>query len=230
MRIYKNLKEAASETKRELKEMGTEVKLETMQDKIIKDNPAYLTHELVGYSFMVLDTKDKDDILKSFGKENEKEWNEAEFKERIGKEFLNPGEAYKLRPVWEEFMHGGQFSYTYSARIGTQIDKVIECLKETPSCRNAIVSIWDREIDIDRIGGKQRVPCSLTYQFLVRNGKLNLIYSIRSNDLMTHWCNDIYQCVKLQEYVAEALGLPTGYLIQFIGSLHAYAKDLNGIF
>ena len=230
MRIYKNLKECASETKRELKEMGTEVHLETMQDKKIKDDPKYFTNELIGYSFMVLDTSDTDELFKAFHKEDEKEWADAEFEERISQKLLNPGKAYKLRKVWEEFMHDGKFSYTYSERIGSQVEKVIECLKETPSCRNAIVSIWDPIIDINRIGGRQRVPCSLTYQFLIRNGKLNLIYSIRSNDLMTHWVHDIYQCVKLQAYVAEKLGLEAGNLIQFIGSLHAYAKDLEGIF
>ncbi len=80
MRIYKNLKECASETKRELKEMGVEVKLHTMQDKVIVDDPDYYTNELIGYSFMVLDTGDKDSLLREMGKESEKEWNEEEFR------------------------------------------------------------------------------------------------------------------------------------------------------
>lgn len=230
MRIYKNCKEAASETKRELKEMGVEVHLESMQDKMIKGDPDYFTTELLGYSYMIHTLDDKIELPKAFGKEGELDWAEAEFQERIGQQKLNPGLAYKLRSVWEEFVHDGKLAYSYSERIGDQIEKVIACLKENPSSRNAIVSMWNPEIDIDRIGGKMRVPCTMYWQTLIRDGKVNMIYNIRSNDLMTHWCWDIYLAITLQQYIAEKLGLPTGWFIQQIGSLHSYNKDLDGIF
>jgi thymidylate synthase len=230
MRIYKNCKEAASETKRELKEMGTIVKLETMQDKVVKDDPAYYTNELLGYSYMINDLNDVDAIVEAFSKGSEMPWGKKELIERIGGQKLNPGEAYKERAVWEEFVHDGKFSYTYSERIGDQIGRVIRCLSETPSSRNAIITIWDREIDKERIGGKMRVPCSMYYQFLIRNGRLNQIYNIRSNDLMTHWCWDVWMAIKIQEIIAQKLDLPMGFFMQQIGSLHAYHKDIKGIF
>ena len=230
MRIYKNCKEAASETKRELKEMGTEVKLETMQDKFIKGDPAYYTNELIGYSYMITNPDDRLELPKAFGKEDELEWAEKEFIERINQQKANPGEAYKLRKVWEEFVHDGKFSYTYGGRIGNQAEKVIETLREKPSSRNAIVSMWDPTIDSIKMGGRERVPCTMYYQFLIRNGRLNLIYNIRSNDLMTHWCWDVYLALKLQEYIAKEVGVPMGWFIQQCGSLHAYHKDLEGIF
>lgn len=230
MRIYKSCKEAASETKRELKEMGVEVKLESMQDKIIKDDPDYYTNELIGYSFMILNTGDKEELPKSFGKESELDWAEADFQERISCTRANPGEAYKLRGVWEEFIHDGKFSYSYPERIGAQVEKVIACLEEHPSSRNAIISMWDPTIDVDRIGGKMRVPCTMYWQILIRDGKVNMIYNIRSNDLMTHWCWDVYLAIKLQEYIAEKLNREVGWFIQQVGSLHAYHKDLKGIF
>lgn len=230
MRIYRSCKEAASETKRELKELGTIVNLHTMQDKNVENNPDYQTMELIGYSFMITNTDDKEELPKSFNKESEINWAEAEFQERIGQQELNPGEAYKLRSVWSEFIHNDKLSYTYSERIGSQVEKIIEMLKNNPSSRNAIVSMWDRQIDIDNIGGKKRVPCTMYYQFLIRNNKLNLIYNIRSNDVITHWCWDVYLAVKLQEYVADRLGLEKGWFIEQCGSLHAYNKDLTGIF
>lgn len=231
MRIYKNCKEAASETKRELKEMGTEVHLESMQDKQIKDDPDYYTNELLGYSFMVIDTTDKDELPLAFDKPaDEVLWADADFKERISTTKCNPGEAYKMRSVWEEFVHDGKFSYSYPERIGMQVEKVIECLEKTPSSRNAIISMWDPTIDIDRIGGKMRVPCTMYWQLLIRDGKVNMIYNIRSNDLMTHWCWDVYLAIKLQEYVAEKLDREVGWFIQQVGSLHGYHKDLKGIF
>ncbi len=231
MRIYKNCKEAASETKRELAEMGNDVKIETMQDKKVKDNPEFLTKELVGYSYMIIDpSNDKIELAKAFGKENEIDWAEAEIKERLDQKKANPGEAYKLRKVWEEFVHGGKFSYSYGERIGDQVVKVIASLRENPGSRNAIVSMWDPNIDIERIGGKMRVPCTMYYQFLIRDGKLNMIYNIRSNDLFTHWCWDIWLAISLQEYVASRLGIEVGFFMQQIGSLHGYQKDMKGIF
>lgn len=230
MRIYQNCKDTASEVKRDLAEMGVEVQLHTMQDKQILDNPEYVTNELIGYSYMITNPSDKEELMKAFKKEHELPWAEAEFAERINQKKVNPGEAYKMREVWEEFVHDGKFAYSYSERIGDQVEKVIAMLKKTPSSRNAIVSIWDPTIDIDRIGGVQRVPCSMYYQFLIRNGELNLIYTMRSNDLITHWCHDIYLAITLQQYVAKKLNLPVGNFIQFVGSLHTYKKDLKGVF
>lgn len=210
--------------------MGTEVKLETMQDKYIKGDPDYYTNELIGYSYMIVNTDDRLELPKAFGKEDELEWAEKEFIERINLKKANPGEAFKLRKVWEEFVHDGKFSYTYGERIGNQAQKVIDVLKDKPSSRNAIVSMWDPTIDSIKMGGKERVPCTMYYQFLIRNGRLNLIYNIRSNDLMTHWCWDVYLALKLQEYIAKEVGVPMGWFIQQVGSLHAYQKDLKGIF
>lgn len=230
MRIYRNTKEAANETKRELAEMGVEVQLHTMQDKVIVDNPDFVTNELMAYSYMIVDVSDKEELMKAFNKQSEIPWAEAEFAERIDQLKTNPGEAYKMRDVWEEFVHDGKFAYSYSERIGDQVEKVIAMLKKTPSSRNAIVAIWNPDIDIDRIGGVQRVPCSMYYQFLIRDGKVNLIYTMRSNDLITHWCHDIYLAITLQQYISAKLDIPTGSFVQFVGSLHTYKKDLEGIY
>ncbi len=230
MRIYSNCKEAASETKRELAEMGVEVRIDTMQDKKVTDNPDYVTKELVAYSYAIRDVSDKDELLSAFNKDSDKIWCMAEFEERIGRKKVNPGEAYKHRQVWEEFLHDGKFSYTYSERMGEQVNNAIETFKTNQACRNSIIAMWDPRIDTDRIGGKQRVPCTMYYQPLIRNGKVHMIYNIRSNDLFTHWCNDIWLAIRLQEHIAEQLNLPVGTFYQHVGSLHAYMKDTKGIF
>lgn len=230
MRIFKNCAETMSEVRREVAEMGKEVRLNTYQDKDIKDNPEFFTKELLCYSYMISQPKDKHSFLE--GKQpHELAWATQELEDRLGQKELNPGLAWTLRDtVWTPFLHDGKFSYTYSERIGKQIEKVIEMLKVNPTSRNAIISIWDRQIDQDRIGGKMRVPCSMFYQVLVRDGKVNIVYNIRSNDVMTHWNYDVYLAIALQEHIAEKLELKVGDFYQFIGSLHAYQKDLKGIF
>lgn len=234
MRIYSNCYETASEIERDLKEMGKEVHLQTMQDKKIKGDPKYFTNELLCYSYMITNTKDKDELLKYFkGAENlekAKFWAEAEFQERISGKNLNPGEAWKLREdVWDEFLHDGKFSYSYSERIGNQVEKIIEEFKIHPESRQGIISVWDSKIDIDKLG-KERIPCSIFYQVIQRQGKLNLVYVIRSNDLYEHWCYDIWLAIRLQEYIAERLGFQIGNFYQFVISLHAYAYKQKGVF
>ena len=228
MRIFANCHETVSELKRELKEMGVEVRLNRMQDKDVKDDPDYYTMELRGYSYAILDTKDKDYLLEAFGKD--KKWAEEEFAERISGLELNPGEAWKFREnVWSEFLHDGKLAYTYSERIGDQVKKLIEEFKVNPTTRQAYLSIWDPNIDVDKIG-KERVPCSLGYHFMIRDGKMECRYMIRSNDLMEHWSYDVWLAITLQEYISSAVGVPIGRFEQYICSLHGYQKNLKGIF
>ena len=63
MRIFRNCREAASEIKREVAEMGKVVKLKTYQDKNIDGNPDFFTKELLSYSYMIHEPKDKIDEI-----------------------------------------------------------------------------------------------------------------------------------------------------------------------
>ncbi len=77
-----------------------------------------------------------------------------------------------------------------------------------------------------------RIPCSLYYQILVRDGKVDLHYAMRSCDFLTHFPVDIALAIRMQHYITERLGRAVGTFSYFTGSLHAYRKDLavRGIF
>ena len=230
MRIFTNCYEAIREVERDLFEMGTRVKIETMQDKDVKkDSGLSETLELLDYYYEITNTSDKDKLL-DYMKAN-KEWVDAEFKERLDPNFINPGKAWKLRrEVWEPFLHNNKFSYCYNERIQPQIDKIITELKIHSHSRQCVLPIFQPQ-DLDKFG-KERIPCCIMYQFLIRKDKLNIIYNMRSSDLLTHFCYDVYLAIKLQEYVAKQLKIKVGNFYHFISSLHAYRKDLEkrGIF
>lgn len=230
-----------SEEFRNLCELGVELQSSTMQDKDVRDNEDYKTLELQGADFTISNTQDKEDMYKfmndQYKIELPLEWAKAEFEERISKEDINPGEAYKLREtVWDEFLHNGKFGYSYNERIRTQLPKIIEQIKTNRTTRQAIVSIFNPNIDVDNMGGKVRIPCSMFYQFLVRPSKgvdkLNMIYVMRSSDLLTHFVNDVYLALRMQEHIAKEAGLEVGTFTMFVSSFHAYYKDLKkfGIF
>ena len=231
MRLYTNAKETFEEIKRDLSEMGIWVRPKTMQDKVIEGNSDYETTELQNYCYTILDAKSSDIPNVS------QPWADAEFKERITKpvngEFINPGEAYKLREdVWDEFLHNGKLGYTYNELLwnNNQFEKVVERLKQDPDSRQLWISLWDPNRDVDLLGGISRVPCSLGYCFQVREGKLNMHYVMRSCDFSTHFANDVYLAIKLLEYVSELTGYPVGSFTHTIFSLHVYRKDLEGVF
>ena len=231
MRLYIKADEAFEEIKRDLAEMGIWVRPKTMQDKNIEGNPEYETTELQNYCYTILNAKSSEipNVTQP--------WADAEFLERSTEpkngEFINPGEAWKLREnVWGEFFHNGKFGYSYNELIwnNDQFTKIVERLKEDPDSRQLWISLCDPTSDPDLLGGVSRVPCSLGYGFQVREGKLNMHYVMRSCDFSTHFANDVYLAIKLLEYVAELTGYEVGNFTHTIFSLHVYRKDLKEVF
>lgn len=227
MRIFKNLDEMYKEVERELLHNGLVSQSSTVQDKDVHDNDDFMMKELIGFSYLVSDTSDKDQWLQDRG--GSLQWANTDFTERI-RPSINPGEAYKIRPVWEEFLHDGKFAYTYSERMTGKISQVIDLLQNKANTRQAVISIYNPDIDDARRGGKMRVPCSMYYQFIARDGKLDVIYNMRSCDFAEHMPYDVWHAAKLRDLIAEQVGLKPGDLIHFIGSLHAFKKDKREIF
>jgi thymidylate synthase len=238
MRIFADHLQAIKELVRELKELGITVPISHYQDKWVKENKEFYTRELIGYSYKVSQADLKlDEMVKFLYKDKDAEgvlaYCQLELQDRLAGVAKNPGEAHKSRySLWEEFLEDQQkFSYTYSERISDpdlikdQITNVINELKTSPDSRQAIVQIFNYLYDHKNIGGKHRLPCTMHYQFLVRNKKLHGIYVMRSNDLLTHYVVDIWLACKIQMYIAEQLSVAVGSFTYFGGSLHAYAKD-----
>jgi len=202
----------------------------------------FKTHKVEDYS---PEYKTVDEIKQNW-KNILKIWLFDDFNERI-KPLVNPWKAYKLRPwVWEEFLHKGDknkmvFDYTYSERINIS-EMFMEMVKH-PMSRQYVYNIWDRT-DREFVNWKKRIPCSLSYQVLIRpNGELdekwkqllavNVIYTMRSCDFLTHFPIDIIQAVNLIKYFTKHLNnwkkdysFVPGKLYYNCASLHLYKKDL----
>lgn len=237
MRIYKNLAQAHNETLRNLKELGIEVHPGSFQDQITKDDPGMSTYELMGESLCILDASDWKTVCGEYG---HPDWVLAELEERVSSHHVNPGEAWKMRSeTWFPFLHTDRhgtdhptFGYSYNERISVSLGEVIRLLTDMPNTRQAMINIWNPDIDPPRTGGAVRVPCSISYQLLFRREKLNVIYYLRSSDFLEHWCNDIALAYLLMSHVAESVGMDPGMVTVFFGSLHAYKKDVDrlGVF
>ena len=241
MRIYKTIKEALDETLRDLKVRGITTECKSYQDKKL-DGDERFVKELIGVDFKIdKPLLDRDEAVRFVFKDDADrilKYCKQEISDRCSGEPLNPGNSYKIRAdLWNNFLEGtGKFSYQYAERlwVRNQFGSVISCLKNDSGTRQAVLSVWDPEIDMDtnKLGGVSRVPCSLTYQFLIRNGRLHCIYNMRSNSAFEHCCIDLYCASGLMEYVVKELkdtypDLKVGSLTYCCGSLHMFKWDVD---
>lgn len=103
-----------------------------------------------------------------------------------------------------------------------QLARVVELLRTSPGTRQAVLSIWDPQVD--GTPGKD-TACNDLLQFLSRKGELDLHVYIRSNDLIWGWSGiNAFEWSALQEIVAGLTGLMVGELHFTIGSLHVYDR------
>lgn len=230
MRIYSNSFELMSEMGRELNSYGQIVKPKTYQNKVIEGNEDFITKELICQQYCLTSLGDP---VWLFVFSHSKEWADAEFQERIDiSDIINPGKAWELRKdLWEQFLVNGKFDYTYNERM-VILPYTIQLLKSDSDTRKAVLPIFNGNGEDDTLyyHGNKRIPCSMYYDFLIRqNGKgekvLHICYHQRSSDFAQHFGNDIYLAWRLMEYVAKEVEVKPGYLYHTIDSLHIYQKD-----
>lgn len=118
-----------------------------------------------------------------------------------------------------------------------QLHALLNELREKPDTRQAILSQWfPTDLNAIRYGIKddadnmpKDVPCTLTLQFLVRDGRLNLITTMRSNDLWLGFPYDVFCFTSLQRMFADHLKLDYGWYQHQAGSLHVYEKHWDRV-
>lgn len=136
--------------------------------------------------------------------------------------FIKGYDAYSSDGVNVDGAYGGRNFIVKDTEGKSQLEQVIAILRKTPESRRAVMTLYD-SMDLFGAGGKN-TPCTLTYQFLIRDGKLHLICSMRSNDVHYGLSNDLAVNTLLQEYVADMLGVEVGTYFHNVGSLHVYKE------
>lgn len=121
----------------------------------------------------------------------------------------------------------GKLGGAYGPRIvygetDGQIKDVINRLIKDPSSRQAVISIYHGPTDFQAL--PHLVPCTLSLQFMIRDGKLHLIANMRSNDITWGLTYDVFNFTMIQEFIAVQLGIPLGNYYHNAGSLHLYKE------
>ena len=184
-------------------------------------------------------------------------WAENHFQERVGGEPINPGVEHANWPYHangaELHLKGGIYDHNYMERMWPtglvnnkslvtggypfsgyrfevgDLNDVVKQLVEEVGTRQAYLPIWFPE-DTGATAG-QRVPCSLGYHFIIREGVLHCQYNLRSCEIYRHFTNDIYMAVRLAQWVADRVSedseqdVSVGQLTTHIVSLHGFVGD-----
>ena len=109
-----------------------------------------------------------------------------------------------------------------------QLERAYHTLKNNPDSRQVVLQIWDTKADLPDEKGlpvAEDIPCNVCSLLKVRNGKLEWLQIMRSNDLYRGLPYNFVQFTYLQEIIAGWLGLELGSYNQLSDSLHIYQKD-----
>jgi len=131
--------------------------------------------------------------------------------------------------AWEGLSDDGEtVNSAYGYRIGSmfgfdQYSYVRDMLHRDPLSRQAIIHIKDPSEKITK-----DTPCTLSLQYLLRDGKLHATTVMRSNDIWLGFPYDVFAFTSLQVMMAMELGVDVGEYTHIAGSLHLYERDLKG--
>ena len=119
-------------------------------------------------------------------------------------------------------VHGAYGPRLRDWRGRDQLRETINFLKTEPGSRRAVIQLFDSD---DGKGSHKDIPCTTTLQLLQRAGRLDLIATMRSNDVWLGLPHDVFCFTMIQEIAARTLGVGIGEYVHFAGSLHLYEKD-----
>lgn len=120
-----------------------------------------------------------------------------------------------------------KFTYNgaYGPKIMDQISWAAAELANDMDSRRAYVNIWR-----ERPGPSADIPCTCGYQFIIRDGKLNALVNMRSQDVVFGMPYDIFTFSMIAVLMQQVLwkhhdiGVATGNLYVRAGSMHLYAR------
>jgi thymidylate synthase len=101
------------------------------------------------------------------------------------------------------------------------LSDVINLLKEQPSTKRALLAFVD-------LTGK-KVPCISAIHFLIRQGRLDISYFARGQDVYLKFCADAICVYDFGVMVSAALGIRIGTITGTISSAHIYRKDFERV-
>jgi thymidylate synthase len=122
-------------------------------------------------------------------------------------------------------VHGAYGPRIFGSAQPNQFQVIKALLQHKSDSRQAIVQIFEKR---DTETQHKDIPCTCSFQFMVRDSRLNLIVYMRSNDIIKGFAHDVFSFTMMQELMARSLDLELGTYKHVVGSFHLYdtARDI----
>lgn len=209
-----------------VRDIQTELYNKLLNEEFVTDKSGVKTVEIMNASFLA----DREAI---FGTVNE-DYVERELQWYLS-ESLNVNDIPAPVPaIWKAVATpDGRINSNYgwcifSEENGNQYINVIEQLKANPDSRRAVM-IYNRPSmhkDYNK-DGMSDFMCTNAVQYLIRDGKLNALVYMRSNDAVFGYKNDAAWQQWVLDKVAGVLGIPAGNMYWNVASLHVYERHFD---
>jgi thymidylate synthase len=125
----------------------------------------------------------------------------------------------------------GAYGFRLRHRFGIdQLERAYQALCHNPDGRQVVLQIWDPQADFPDTHGRPvntDIPCSISSLLKIRDGKLEWMQIIRSNDLFRGVPYNFIQFTSMQEVLAGWLDVELGSYNQLSDSLHLYEGDVE---
>ena len=145
-----------------------------------------------------------------------------EYWNREYRKFVGPGPE----------LHGA-YGYRLRHHFGIdQLDCAYLALKHKADTRQVVLQIWDSGIDMPASDGTPSnpdIPCNVLAMPKLRDGKLEWLQIIRSNDMFLGVPHNFVQFTIIQEVLAGWLEVECGCYNQISDSLHVYDRDWDNV-
>ena len=157
---------------------------------------------------------------------------------------LSDFKSKAIEKYCEDFLFSGEtgHTYTYPNRLFdypwnddgevcgdgngygyNQIEHIIDALNDSKISRRQIAHTWHPPSDMYM----EHCPCLQTVQFHILNNKLRLFATFRSNDMLDAALANNNGLHTLQKYVANSLGINTGYMEIYSCNPHIYCERID---
>lgn len=130
--------------------------------------------------------------------------------------------------IWNEWMQeDGTIGKAYGYQLAKykQVDNLIKTIKEDPTSRRMITTLWNIE-DLPEMALQ---PCAFQTLWNINKGKLNCMLTIRSNDWFLGNPFNIAQYAALVHMIAQVTNYKPGRLTVCINDAHIYENHIPQI-
>ena len=130
--------------------------------------------------------------------------------------------------IWDEWMlEDGTIGKAYGYQLAKykQVDNLIKTIKEDPTSRRMITTLWNIE-DLPEMALQ---PCAFQTLWNINKGKLNCMLTIRSNDWFLGNPFNIAQYAALVYMIAQVTNYKPGRLTVCINDAHIYENHIPQI-